>query len=77
LEEPFDQPGGQEHDQIYAASLMAKRKRLTGPGDAKKRTIKRRSAVAAALKTPRYRPQVIRNAKQYSRKGKTPSAEEE
>ena len=42
-----------------------------------KKTVKRRSAAAAALASPRYRKRVVRSAKAYSRKGKVQAAEEE
>ncbi len=42
-----------------------------------KKTVKRRSAAAAALATPRYRKRVVRSAKNYSRKGKARTHEEE
>lgn len=35
-----------------------------------KKTVKRRSAAAAALATPVYRKRVVKSAKAYSRKGK-------
>jgi stalled ribosome alternative rescue factor ArfA len=35
-----------------------------------KKTVKRRSAAAAALASPLYRKRVVKNAKAYSRKGK-------
>jgi hypothetical protein len=41
-----------------------------------KRTVKRRSAAAAALASPRYRKRVVRSAKAYSRKGKVQAPEE-
>jgi hypothetical protein len=41
-----------------------------------KKTVKRRSAAAAALATPLYRKRVINNAKLYSRKGKARRQEE-
>ena len=41
-----------------------------------KRTVKRRSAAAAALATPVFRKRVVKNAKAYRRKGKTPTLEE-
>jgi hypothetical protein len=42
-----------------------------------KKTVKRRSAAAAALASPRYRKRVVRNAKAYSRKGKVQTPDEE
>jgi stalled ribosome alternative rescue factor ArfA len=42
-----------------------------------KKTVKRRSAAAAALATPLYRKRVVKSAKAYSRKRKARSAGEE
>jgi hypothetical protein len=42
-----------------------------------KRTVKRRSAPAAALADPRYRKRVVKSAKAYSRKGKPRVPEDE
>jgi hypothetical protein len=42
-----------------------------------KKTVKRRSAAAAALATPVYRKRVVRSAKAYSRKGRARTREEE
>ncbi len=42
-----------------------------------KKTVKRRSAAAAALASPLYRKRVIKSAKTYSRKAKTPAREED
>ena len=42
-----------------------------------KRTVKRRSAAAAALADPRYRKRVVKNSKAYRRKGKVPVHAEE
>ncbi len=42
-----------------------------------KKTVKRRSAAAAALATPAYRKRVVKSAKAYSRKGKARPSEEE
>ena len=47
----------------------AKASKRTGKMKAKK-SVKRRSAAAAALATPLYRKRVVRSAKAYSRKGK-------
>jgi stalled ribosome alternative rescue factor ArfA len=40
-----------------------------------KKTVKRRSAAAAALATPVFRKRVVKNAKAYRRKGKTDTTE--
>jgi stalled ribosome alternative rescue factor ArfA len=42
-----------------------------------KKTVKRRSAAAAALRNPLYRKRVVKSAKAYSRRGKTRPHEEE
>jgi stalled ribosome alternative rescue factor ArfA len=42
-----------------------------------KKTVKRRSAAAAALAGPLYRKRVVKSAKAYSRKGKVQTPEEE
>jgi stalled ribosome alternative rescue factor ArfA len=42
-----------------------------------KKTVKRRSAAAAALAGPLYRKRVVTSAKAYSRKGKVQTPEEE
>jgi hypothetical protein len=42
-----------------------------------KRSVKRRSAAAAALATPLYRKRVVRSAKAYSRKGRARAARDE
>ena len=42
-----------------------------------KKTVKRRSAAAAALASPRFRKRVVRSAKAYSRKGKAQAPEAE
>ena len=42
-----------------------------------KRTVKRRSAAAAALSDPRYRKRVVKSAKAYRRKVKVPRDEDE
>ena len=52
------------------------RKRASGKMKAKK-TVKRRSAAAAALATPVYRKRVVKSAKAYSRKGKDRAVEDE
>ncbi len=42
-----------------------------------KKTVKRRSAAAAALASPRYRKRVVKSTRVYSRKGKPPAREED
>ena len=42
-----------------------------------KKTVKRRSAAAAALAGPLYRKRVVRSAKAYSRKGTAQTPDEE
>jgi stalled ribosome alternative rescue factor ArfA len=42
-----------------------------------KKTVKRRSAAAAALRNPLYRKRVVKSTKTYSRKGKVRMREEE
>lgn len=42
-----------------------------------KNPVKRRSASAAALAGPLYRKHVVKSAKTYRRKGKTPFAQED
>jgi hypothetical protein len=54
----------------------ARPKQRTGRKMKVKRTVKRRSAAAAALATPVYRKRVVRSAKAYSRKGKAQRREE-
>ncbi len=55
----------------------AKPKKRAGRRMKAKKTVKRRSAAAAALATPLYRKRVVRNAKAYRRKGKAQAPEEE
>ena len=52
------------------------RKRASRKMKAKK-TVKRRSAAAAALATPVYRKRVVKSAKAYKRKGKAKAVDEE
>ena len=42
-----------------------------------KKTVKRRSAAAAALATPAFRKRVVKSAKAYSRKGKVRAVDDE
>lgn len=42
-----------------------------------KKTVKRRSAAAAALATPAFRKRVVKNAKAYRRKGKAELEQED
>ena len=55
----------------------ARAKKRTGRKMKPKRTVKRRSAAAAALASPHYRKRVVSRAKAYRRKGKTQAPEEE
>ena len=55
----------------------ARSKKRTGRKMKPKKTVKRRSAAAAALATPLFRKRVVKSAKAYSRKGKARMAEEE
>ena len=52
------------------------RKRASRKMKAKK-TVKRRSAAAAALATPVYRKRVVRSAKAYNRKSKAKAVDDE
>jgi len=52
-------------------------KKRTGRKTKAKRTVKRRSAAAKALADPRYRKQVVKSGKIYSRKGKPKAQGEE
>jgi stalled ribosome alternative rescue factor ArfA len=52
------------------------RKRASREMKAKK-TVKRRSAAAAALATPAFRKRVVKSAKAYSRKGKVRAVDDE
>jgi stalled ribosome alternative rescue factor ArfA len=54
----------------------ARAKQRTGRKMKPKKTVKRRSAAAAALATPLYRKRVVKSAKAYSRKSKTRLREE-
>jgi stalled ribosome alternative rescue factor ArfA len=54
----------------------ARPKQRTGRKMKVKKTVKRRSAAAAALATPLYRKRVVKSAKAYSRKGKARQREE-
>jgi hypothetical protein len=51
-------------------------KQRTGRKMKVEKTVKRRSAAAAALATPVYRKRVVKSAKAYSRKGKARQREE-
>jgi stalled ribosome alternative rescue factor ArfA len=55
----------------------ARPKKRAGRKMKAKKTVKRRSAAAAALASPLYRKRVVKGAKGYSRKGKARSQEEE
>ena len=61
---------------VTSGKHRAKPKR-TGRKTKAKRTVKRRSAAAAALASPLYRKRVVRSAKAYSRKSKARSRGEE
>jgi hypothetical protein len=62
---------------LEAKPLVAKAHKRKGRRIGKpKRTVKRRSAAAAALKEPLYRKRVVRSAKLYRRKP-TPMPEDE
>jgi hypothetical protein len=54
----------------------ARPKQRTGRKMKVKKTVKRRSAAAAALATPLYRKRLVRSAKAYSRKRKARIREE-
>jgi stalled ribosome alternative rescue factor ArfA len=54
----------------------ARPKQRTGRKMKVKKTVKRRSAAAAALATPLYRKRVVKSAKAYNRKGKARQREE-
>ena len=53
----------------------AKPKKRAGRKMKARKTVKRRSAAAAALATPVFRKRVVKNAKAYRRKGKTDTTE--
>jgi stalled ribosome alternative rescue factor ArfA len=55
----------------------ARPKQRTGRKMKAKKTVKRRSAAAAALATPLYRKRVVRDARAYTRKGKAGPVEED
>jgi stalled ribosome alternative rescue factor ArfA len=55
----------------------ARSKKWIGGKMKSKKTVKRRSAAAAALATPLFRKRVVKSAKAYSRKGKARMPEEE
>jgi len=55
----------------------ARPKKRAGRKMKAKKTVKRRSAAAAALASPLYRKRVVKGVKGYSRKGKAGSQEEE
>jgi hypothetical protein len=52
-------------------------KRRSGRKVKPKKTVKRRSAAAAALATPLYRKRVVKSPKAYTRKGKPRPGEED
>ena len=55
----------------------ARPKKRAGRKMKAKKTVKRRSAAAAALASALYRKRVVKDVKGYSRKGKAPSQEED
>jgi stalled ribosome alternative rescue factor ArfA len=55
---------------MAVTSKTGRAKPKTGRRMKVKRTVKRRSATAAALASPLYRKRVVKSAKAYSRKGK-------
>ena len=59
------------------AKGRARPKKRAGRKMKPKKTVKRRSAPAAALATPLYRKRVVKSAKAYKRKGKAPADEDE
>jgi stalled ribosome alternative rescue factor ArfA len=62
---------------VPSGKRRARPGKRTGQKMKAKRTLKRRSAAAAALASPLYRKRVVRSAKAYRRKGKTPSQGDE
>jgi stalled ribosome alternative rescue factor ArfA len=62
---------------VILAKSRARPKQRTGGKMKLKKTVKRRSAAAAALATPTYRKRVVKSAKAYSRKGKARTQGEE
>ena len=59
------------------AKGRAKPKKRAGRRMKLRKTVKRRSAPAAALADARYRKRVVKSAKAYSRKAKAPLVEED
>jgi hypothetical protein len=55
----------------------AKPSKRTGRKMKAKKTVKRRSAAAAALATPEFRKRVVKSAKVYSRKGNVRAVDDE
>ena len=62
---------------VPSGKHRAKPKKRTTRKMKAKRSVKRRSAAAAALATPVYRKRVVRSAKAYSRKGKARAERDE
>ncbi len=62
---------------VTSGKRRARPKKRAGRKMKVKKTVKRRSAAAAALSSPLYRKRVVRSAKAYSRKGRTRSRGEE
>ena len=61
---------------LHAKGRLRPKKR-TGRKMKAKTTVKRRSALAAALTDARYRKRVVKSGKAYKRKVKTPAREDE
>jgi hypothetical protein len=59
------------------AKGRAKPKKRAGRRMKPRKTVKRRSATAAALADARYRKRVVKSAKAYSREAKAPLVEED
>ena len=62
---------------VPSGKHRAKPKKRTTRKMKAKRSVKRRSAAAAALATPVYRKRVARSAKAYSRKGRARAERDE
>ena len=62
---------------LRVASAVAKKSSGRKVKVTAKNPVKRRSAAAAALAGARYRKRVVKSAKTYRRKGKTPLAQED
>jgi stalled ribosome alternative rescue factor ArfA len=62
---------------VPSRKSRAKPKKRTAGKMKAKRSVKRRSAAAAALGSPLYRKRVVRSAKAYSRKGRARAERDE